>query len=176
MASPPIARSQSALAPTFAEVAERHLDGVHRYLVHLTRDRQLAEDLAGETFERALRAWGRYDPRRGTPGVWLCRIARNVALDHYRAEGRRLRRDTRYAAEQDQAAHIPDGLDGLSGEMRAALAKLTQAEREVIALRVVLDLDAADAAEVMGVSPSACSSQLHRALTKLRREVSDRAG
>jgi DNA-directed RNA polymerase specialized sigma24 family protein len=46
----------------------------------------------------------------------------------------------------------------------------------VIALRVVLDLDAAEAAEVMGVSPSACSSQLHRALTKLRREVSDRAG
>ena len=42
-------------APSFATVAERHLDDVYRYLLVLTRNPTLAEDLAAETFERAYR-------------------------------------------------------------------------------------------------------------------------
>ena len=45
-----------AEVPSFASVAERHLDDVHGYLVYLTRDRGIAEDLTAETFERASRA------------------------------------------------------------------------------------------------------------------------
>ena len=55
--------------------------------------------------------------------------------------------------------------------MAAALAGLTPTEREVVALRVLLDLDGAEAAAVLGISPSACSTQLHRAMTKLRKEL-----
>ena len=58
-------RVAAARAPSFAEVAERHLDDVYRYLLVLTRDASLAEDLAADTFERALRAWRRFDVRRG---------------------------------------------------------------------------------------------------------------
>ena len=84
---------------TFAEAAERHLDDVHRYLVFLTGDPSAAEDLAAETFERALRAWGRFDERRGTAKAWLCAIARSTALDWFRAEERRRRREDRFARE-----------------------------------------------------------------------------
>ena len=62
--------------PAFADVAEAHLDAVFRYLAHLVGDRHLAEDLTSATFERALRDWHRYDPRRGRPSVWLVEIAR----------------------------------------------------------------------------------------------------
>jgi len=50
---------------TFAQAAERHLDDVYGYLAWFTSDRAVAEDLTGETFERALRLWHRFDPKRG---------------------------------------------------------------------------------------------------------------
>ena len=74
---------------TFAEAAETHLDDVFAYLVYLTGDRAVAEELAAATFERALVRWDRFDPRRGSAKTWLCQLARTVALDHFRAEARR---------------------------------------------------------------------------------------
>ena len=78
---------------TFAQAAENHLDDVYGYLAWFTGDRFAAEDLAAETFERALRLWHRYDPERGSARTWLCQVARTVALDHFRSERRRVRRE-----------------------------------------------------------------------------------
>src|SRR5919197_3488679 len=79
--------------PSFAAVAEAHLDDVYGYLLYLCRNTTLAEDLAGDTFERALRAWRRFDPLRGSARTWLLTIARSTALDWFRAEERRRRRE-----------------------------------------------------------------------------------
>jgi len=57
--------------------------------------------------------------------------------------------------------------EGLSPEVESALRRLTAGEREVIALRVVLDLDAGAAARVLGISPTNCTTRLNRALKKL---------
>jgi RNA polymerase sigma-70 factor (ECF subfamily) len=148
---------------TFAQAAERHLDDVYGYLAWFTGDRFVAEDLAAETFERALRLWHRFDERRGSPRTWLCQLARTVALDHFRSERRRVRREER-AALPDR---YDEQLEGLSPELEAALHGLTAGEREVIALRVVLELDAPTAARVLGISPTNCTTRLSRALKKL---------
>ena len=78
----------------FGEVAREHLDDVYRYLVFLTADPLLAEDLAAETFEKAFRSWKRFDPRRGGERTWLCQVARSRAFDHFRSEARRRKRET----------------------------------------------------------------------------------
>jgi RNA polymerase sigma-70 factor, ECF subfamily len=158
-------------ADEFAAAAERHLDDVHAYLVYLTGDRNVAEDLTAETFARALERWRRYDPRRGSPRTWLCQLARTTALDHFRAEERRRRREGRYALERREAEEPVFG-EGLSPALEGALARLSAAEREVVALRVVLELDGDGAARVLGISPTACSTRLSRALQKLEKEVS----
>jgi RNA polymerase sigma-70 factor (ECF subfamily) len=155
--------------PTFAAVAEAELDAVHRYLVFLTGNRAVAEDLTGETFEKAFRLWRRFDPRRGTPRAWLCRIARSTALDHFRAEERRRRREERYAIG---AAEVEETVLGPSA-LEAALTQLSAAEREVVALRVLLDLDGPTAARVLGISPTACSTRLSRALKRLEELMAD---
>jgi len=155
--------------PTFSAVAESELDSVHRYLLFLTGNRAVAEDLTGETFEKAFRAWRRFDPRRGTPRVWLCRIARSTALDHFRAEERRRRREERYA----HGAQSQDEPELGPGALEAALAQLSPAEREVVALRVLLELDGPTAARVLGISPTACSTRLSRALKRLEEMMSD---
>jgi RNA polymerase sigma factor (sigma-70 family) len=155
--------------PTFAAVAEDCLDEVYRYLLVLTADPALADDLTGATFEKALGSWRRYDPTRAEPVAWLCAIARSTALDHFRTEKRRKRREERYAADQPESTHTH--LLGLSPELEAAMTELTAADREVLALRVVLELDAEAAARVLGVSRSACSMRLARALTKLEERM-----
>jgi RNA polymerase sigma-70 factor (ECF subfamily) len=159
----------TAARPTFAAAARAHLDDVYRYLLYLTKDGTLAEDLTADTFERALRSWARFDPRRGSARTWLCQLARTSALDHFRAEKRRHGREERYARDEPVAAEHHTG--GLSPELEAALARLSPAEREVIALRVVLDLDGPSAARVLGIRESACSTRLSRALDHLRREM-----
>ena len=155
-------------AASFEAVAEQHLDDVYRYLLVFTRDPTLAEDLAGETFERALRTWRRFDPRRASARTWLCLIARSAALDHFRAEQRRVRREEAVA----EAQHEVDAPEvGLSPELERALASLSAADREVIALRIVLDLDPRAAAQLLGVSESACTTRLNRALKRLEEEM-----
>jgi RNA polymerase sigma factor (sigma-70 family) len=162
-------RSQPAEAMSFAATAEEHLDDVYAYLVYLTRDRSLAEDLTADTFEKALKAWRRFDASRGSARTWLCQIARTTALDWFRGEERRRRREERTA--------LPDRVDlafveGLSPELEAALRELSAGEREVIALRVLLELDSDEAARVLGISPTAVSTRLSRSLKKLEEKVS----
>ena len=155
---------------TFAQAAEQHLDDVYGYLLYLSRNRETAEDLAGATFEKALRLWGRFDPHRGSARTWLLGIARTTALDWFRTESRRRRRE--------EAAAVPERIEeafgeGLSPTLEAALASLSAGEREVIALRVVLDLDGDTAARVLGISPTAVSTRLSRALKRLEERVTE---
>jgi RNA polymerase sigma-70 factor (ECF subfamily) len=157
------------LPVSFAATAEEHLDDVYGYLVYLTRDRSLAEDLTADTFEKALRLWRRFDPRRASARTWLCQIARTTALDWFRTEERRQKREERAAVPE----LVDGGLSpGLSPELEAALRELSAGEREVIALRVLLDLDGEEAARVLGISPTAVSTRLSRALKKLEEKVS----
>jgi RNA polymerase sigma-70 factor (ECF subfamily) len=155
--------------PSFAAVAESELDAVHRYLLFLTGNRTVAEDLTGETFEKAFRSWRRFDPRRGTPRVWLCRIARSSALDHFRSEERRRRREDRSARERPDSEQADLG----PGALEAAVGRLSPAEREVVALRVLLELDGPTTARLLGISPTACSTRLSRALKRLEEMMSD---
>src|SRR5919198_264414 len=154
----------------FAAVAEQHLDDVYAYLVYLTGDRALAEDLTAETFEKALRSWKRFDARRATPKTWLCQIARTRALDHFRAERRRRRREDLYAVREPSEHEEVFGR-GLSPWLERAVGSLSAGEREVIALRILLGLDGDSAARLLGISPTACSTRLNRALTKLDETV-----
>ena len=166
------ARSRAA-APSFAAAAEAHLDDVHAYLVYLTGDRELAEDLAAATFERALRAWRRFDARRASARTWLCQIARSTALDHFRAERRRRHREDAYAAADARLEQAEPLVPGLSPALEAALRDLSPADREVIALRVLLELDATSAARLLGITPTACATRLNRALERLEERMRD---
>src|SRR5690348_5867594 len=115
---------------TFDEAAEQHLDDVYGYLSWFTGDRGAAEELTAETFERALRLWHRFDPARGSARTWLCQLARTVALDHFRYERRRVKREQLAAADERVDEQFADSL---SPELEAALGALTAGEREVIA-------------------------------------------
>ena len=163
-------RGANTAAPSFAAVAEDHLDDVYGYLLYLTKNWALAEDLTSETFETALRRWRRFDPRRGTHRSWLLAIARSTALDWFRADSRRKRREERSEAGTPDAQEHAFG-ETFSPELEEGLRTLTAGEREVVALRVVLDLDGDETARLLGITVTAVSTRLHRALAKLEERM-----
>ena len=161
---------RTATPTTFAEAAERHLDDVFGYLLYLTRDRALADDLSG------------VDVREGAAPVAAIRPA-SRQRPHMAARDR----------SHDRARLVPRRVRGAGGARRrpprrrrtrrlprravsrvaAALATLTAGEREVLALRIVIELDGEQTARVLGISPTAVSTRLSRALTKLEQKVRD---
>ena len=62
-------------------------------------------------------------------------------------------------------------MEGLSPALQTALANLSAGEREVLALRIVIELDGEQTARVLGISPTAVSTRLSRALAKLEEKV-----
>ena len=107
-------------------------------------------------------------PRRGSARTWLLGIARTTALDWFRAESRRQRREEAAARPEAEEA---DFVEGLSPGLQTALATLSAGEREVLALRIVIELDGEQTGRVLGISPTAVSTRLSRALTKLEEKV-----
>ena len=164
-------RPLDASPPTFAAVAEELLDDVYGYLLYLTKNWAVAEDLTNETFEAALRKWRRFDPRRGTPRAWLLAIARSTALDWFRSDARRRKREER-AEAADPRREVDSFGEGFSAELEEALRALSAGEREVVALRIVLDLDGEETARLLGISVTAVSTRLSRALSKLEERMS----
>jgi RNA polymerase sigma-70 factor (ECF subfamily) len=165
-------RPIDAAAPSFATVAEELLDDVYGYLLYLTKNWAVAEDLTGETFEAAFKKWRKFDPGRGTPRAWLLAIARSTALDWFRADARRRKREERAETAERRAEARSFG-EGFSAELEDGLRALSAGEREVVALRIVLDLDGAETARLLGISPTAVSTRLTRALSKLEERMRD---
>src|SRR5579862_9633912 len=70
----------------FAELYERYVDAIYTFAYHRLRDTTHAEDVAAETFQRALEHIGRFE-WRGVPfSAWLYRIASNVIAARYRRQ------------------------------------------------------------------------------------------
>src|SRR5689334_4950400 len=75
------------MPPSFEEIYDEHVWSVYGFFAYRLSSRVEAEDLTQQTFERALRAWSRYDEHRARPLTWLMAIAHNALIDHYRKTG-----------------------------------------------------------------------------------------
>src|SRR3954452_6198753 len=71
---------------SFADAYDEHVWHVYGFFAYRVGTREESEDLTQATWERALRAWPRFDPERAAPRTWLLAIARNLLIDHYRAD------------------------------------------------------------------------------------------
>jgi RNA polymerase sigma-70 factor (ECF subfamily) len=155
----------------FARVYDDEVWNVFGFLSYRVNSRADAEDLTQQTFERALRAWDRYDPQRAAVGTWLISIARNLLIDHYRRD-----RSSKHesidegSADRLGAADEPADLD-IAPDLAAALERLGQRERELIALRYGADLTGPEIAEMTGLTLANVQQILSRSLRRMRDEL-----
>jgi RNA polymerase sigma-70 factor (ECF subfamily) len=146
-----------------------HVWRVYGFFVYRLADRDAAEDLTQMTFEHGLRAWARFDARRGSETTWLLAIARNLLIDHYRRD-----RSGHQAQLDEQAAWgVTDPVERYvaSPEMLTALSQLSDRDRSVIALRYGGDLAGPEIAVILGLTLANVQQILSRSLRKLRVEL-----
>jgi RNA polymerase sigma-70 factor (ECF subfamily) len=159
----------------FARVYEEHVWRVYAFLAYRLHDRHTAEDLTQATFERALRAWSRFDPRRASETTWLLAIARNLLIDHHRRD--RSGRLEPIEERLEPAVPGPDQRFAASPELVEALCQLSDRDREVIALRFGADLTGPEIAQLLELTLANVQQILSRSLRKLRGLLEgDRAG
>jgi len=160
---------------TFEDVVREHQDAVYGAALRILGDRDAALDAANQTFMKAYRSIGSYDPSRPIKH-WLLRIAVNEAITIGRA---RTRERARQAPEAEAAA-VPDrtptpeteALDRESRDgIRAAVARLPELYREVVVLRYFNELSVDEVAAVLGRSSSTVGVQLLRGRQLLRKAL-----
>jgi RNA polymerase sigma-70 factor (ECF subfamily) len=138
---------------------------VYAYVAYRIGDGPDAEDVTSETFARALRYRESFDADRGEPAAWLIGIARRCLADAS-LRGSATAGDI---PELAGSGHEDDTV--LRLEVRAAVAKLDERDRELVALRYGADLTARQIAELLDLKTNAVEVALHRALRRLRLDL-----
>jgi len=140
------------------------------YLVRLTRDRHLAEDLVQVTFSKVHRARTAYFA--GSPVLpWLLAIGRRSFLDLKRRQKVRPEDLTGDGRVPERTPDAPTSTEDLARELELALDRLPSAYAEAIQLTKVTGLSIAEAAEVLGTTQSAVKLRVHRGYHILRKEL-----
>lgn len=154
----------------FERLYDAHAQGLFAFLAYRTSDRGLAEDLVADTFERALRARRRFDPRRGGEKAWLYAIALNLLRDHLRRQGAEARAVQRAGVPVGGAEESAAAMARLEDRdsLREALERLSPEEREAVALRFGGDLGLKEIAAATGESMTTVEGRVYRGLRKLR--------
>jgi RNA polymerase sigma-70 factor (ECF subfamily) len=157
-----------------ARVYEEHVWRVYGFLAYRLRDPATAEDLTQVTFERAIRAFSRFDPRRASERTWLLAIARNALID-YQRRGSKITCEPLDERVLPLTAGPEEAL--LAGaDLHDALATLSERDREVLALRYGGDMTGPEIAELLDLGAANVHQILSRSLRKLREVLDPAAG
>jgi DNA-directed RNA polymerase specialized sigma24 family protein len=150
----------------FVAFYEGSRDPCLRAVCALVGDRRLAEDLVAEGFARAWASWPKVR-QHPAPRAWVLRTALNLRVSWWR---RRRRELPLIGAD---CVSPPASVEGIDPGIMAALNRLSARQREVIVLRVLLDLDTNSTAKVLGIAPGTVTAHLSRAADALQRDLAD---
>ena len=167
-----VAEAQAGDTWAFGMIFDHFHEAVYRYIASRVQRPSDAEDLTQHVFVKALEALPRYESRGIPFGGWLFRLARNAVIDHIRTRHDHAELDsiagwTHGDAGPDEIAAVRQELDAVG----AALAGLTDEQREAIALRFFAGLSAREAAEAMGKQEGTVRGLQFRAIASLRRQL-----
>jgi RNA polymerase sigma-70 factor (ECF subfamily) len=161
-----VERARRGEVAAFELLVSRHQAVAFRAAYVLCRDAAEAEEAAQDGFVKAFAALHRFRP--GAPlRPWLLTIVANEARNRARAAGRRRRLAERAALELPSPSEPP----APDPELRAAIARLDDRDREVLWLRFFADLNESETAAALGVRKGTVKSRTSRALERLRTEV-----
>jgi RNA polymerase sigma factor (sigma-70 family) len=154
--------------PDFADFYRRSADECLRAVLVSVGDEDAARELVDEAFARAWASW-RTVSGHPAPKAWVVRTALNTGVSRWR----RRRREVMVpdpAGVADLPAH--GGASSLvDPQIMSALMRLPARHRHVVALRLILDLDTAHTADVLGIAPGTVMAHLGRAMAALRKDL-----
>lgn len=180
-----VVRARAGEEAAYRELIRRYERPLFSLLYRMVRDRELAEDLAQETFIKALNAIESYRPEYKFSS-WIFKIANNAAIDHLR----RRELDT-LSLEGSPHAETPEAVEAtalqigdrqespldaveareLGGQIEEAIAQLRPEYRSCILLRHVEGRAYEEIAEILGLPLGTVKTYIHRARNELRQAL-----
>lgn len=160
-------------AVEFGRLFDAYAAPIHHYLARRI-GQDTAHDLVSETFMVALNQRHGYDPRRAPVRSWLYGIATNLLRRHVRQEVRALRATARVAGHAppggEHDTRVAERVDAaqLAARLAAALAELSEGDRDVLLLTSWAGLDSVEVAEALDIPVGTVRSRLHRVRKWLR--------
>jgi len=167
-----IERAKRGEVEAFGCLYERYLESIYRYIRTRVAEDRTAEDLTETVFLRSYESLSRYKEKGLRFSAFLYQIARNLLVDHYRQKEEELPLES-----ADQISFSPSRIDDIIviqdqvDRLRVGLEALPEEYREIIRLRVLLELSTTECAQWTGRSEGAVRVLLHRAMKALKRQV-----
>jgi len=158
----------------FAEVYDRYFARIYNYIRYRVIARDAADDLVEEVFGKVLDKLGTFDPAKAPLEPWLYAIARNTLNDYFR---RRKVRGWLGLTEREDEIASGESVEREAerseenARLLAAVAGLSAAERELIAMKFTLGLNNREIAAQTGLGESNVGVTLFRAMVKLRERL-----
>lgn len=139
-------------------------DDVYRTVLVATRHPERAEDAVQEAYTRALAGWDRIADHPN-PQAWVARVALNQATSWWRFWSREVSGPPTPVATRDEAP--------LDQAIVRLVWALPRRQRQVVALRILLDQSIEETGRLLGLAPGTVKAHLNRALKQLRRGLTE---
>lgn len=153
----------------FDELYTRYERRLFGYIRRIVEDRDLAEDLMQDVLLTVIRDRS-YDPTKGRFSAWLFTVARNRCLQERRRSAIRERSS---GADSPAPSVDPEEAMGRRGQVRAAMAGLSDAQQQLLLLKQVGELTYREIADMHGVAEGTIKSRLHAATRAFRRRLAE---
>lgn len=161
-------------ASAFKEIYETYYKRVYNYISYRINNHHDTGDLVSQVFERVIQKYSTYDSKGSVFEAWLIGIARNTVRDYFRTQKKNFNISLDYVINLISGNSQPEEvivINENNASLVKALAKLSEKERNIVALKFAAELKNTDIAEVMSISDSNVGVILFRSLKKLRKEL-----
>jgi RNA polymerase sigma-70 factor, ECF subfamily len=159
----------------FLELYDRYREPIFRFAYRLLGSVEIAEDVTHDCFLSLIRKPENYRPERASLKTYLYAAARNLALKHFRDQGREtgmeeVSEEPREAPSRGPLRRLLD--EELATQVREAIFSLPPLQREALILFEYEGLSLSEVAEIAGTDVGAIKARLYRAREGLRRILS----
>jgi RNA polymerase sigma-70 factor (ECF subfamily) len=169
-----VKQAQAGDEAAFVALYHQNQPSVYTYIYYRVGEQMTAEDLTAEVFVRLVSKIHKFKPGKRPILAWLYTIAGNLVTDHYRRNGRSTivpLNETVRSNGHSPGHIIEKSLD--HQRLVAAMAHLTEEQRQVVLLKFVERRSNLETAAILGKTEGAVKALQHRALAALRRVLEE---
>lgn len=159
---------------TFEALYDEWFDRVYNYARHRTGSAVRADEIASDTFARALNAWPSFDPAKGDARSWLFSIAFRAVMDHFRSEKRRrwFSLSSLFGTKQEQEEPPPEPpQEPGTAELMSALDRLSPEHREIVSLKFFSGMTNRAIAKLTGLTEANVGVIIFRSIRRMRESI-----
>jgi len=156
----------------FGVLYDFYLPKIYGYIIKRTGNRETAEDLTSQTFLKAFSNLKKYQSKGHTFGAWLYKIATNNLIDYYRKVGKKQEVSLENSYNVEDEGSSPEELAHSNQEgqlVNLVLKKLSLKYQEVLHLKFFAELETAEIAETLNITPNNSRVLIYRALKNFRK-------